>query len=63
MSEFTVDSISYLGWESNYLSIRPPTFFLILSTQFQWAQTYEKDYSWKIEHAVILANNTKSVSS
>ena len=34
LKEFTVDSIKYPGWESNF-SIRPPRFFKILSTQFQ----------------------------
>ena len=42
LKEFIVDSINYLGWESNF-SIRPPRVFKILSTQFQWTQTSERD--------------------
>ena len=37
-----MDSINYLGWESNF-SIRPPRVFKILSTKFQWTQIIERD--------------------
>ena len=42
MKEFIVDSINYLGWESNFF-IRPPRVFKILSTKFQSTQTIERD--------------------
>ena len=41
LKEFNVDSMNYLGWESNF-SIRPPRVFKILSTKFQWTQTIER---------------------
>ena len=53
MKELTLDSINYLGWESNF-SIRPPRFFNIS----QW-----EILSWMTTYAMILANNTKWVSS
>ena len=51
-----MDSINYLGWESNF-SIRPPRVFKILSTKFQWTQTIERDLAER--SAMILGNNTK----
>ena len=53
-----MDSINYLGWESNF-SIRPPRVFKILSTKFQWTQTIEKDLVERSAYAMILGNNTK----
>ena len=52
LKECTLDSINYLGWESN-ISISPLRFFEIS----QWVRL-----SWKIAYAMILANNTKWVS-
>ena len=52
-----MDSINYLGWESNF-SIRPPRVFKILSTKFQWTQTIEKDLVERSAYAMNLANNT-----
>ena len=53
-----MDSINYLGWESNF-SIRPPRVFKILSTKFQWTQTIEKDLVEISAYAIILGKNTK----
>ena len=50
-----MDSISYLGGESNY-SIRPPRAFKILPTKFQWTQTIKKDLVERSAYAVILVN-------
>ena len=61
LKEFIVESINYLGWESD-LSIRPPRFFkycleVSMNTN-QW-----KRLSWKTVYSMILANNnTKWVS-
>ena len=52
-----MDSINYLGWESNF-SIRPPRVFKTLSTKFQWTQTIERDLVARSAYAMILANNT-----
>ena len=51
-----MDSINYLGWESNF-SIRPPRVFKILSTKFQWTQTIEKDSVERSAYAVIIVNH------
>ena len=56
LKEFIVDSINYLGWESNF-SIRPPRVFKILSTKFQWTQTIEKDSVERSAYAVIIVNH------
>ena len=53
-----MDSINYLGWESNF-SIRPPRVFKILSTKFQWTQTIERDLVERSAYAMILGKNTK----
>ena len=53
-----MDSINYLGWESNF-SIRPPRVFKILSAKFQWTQTIERDLVERSAYAMILGNNTK----
>ena len=53
-----MDSINYLGWESNF-SIRPPRVFKILSTKFQWTQTIERDLVERSGYTMILGNNTK----
>ena len=53
-----MDSINYLGWESNF-SIRPPRVFKILSTKFQWTQTIERYLVERSAYAMILGNNTK----
>ena len=53
-----MDSINYLGWESNF-SIRPSRVFKILSTKFQWTKTIETDLVERPAHAMNLANNTK----
>ena len=53
-----MDSINYLGWESNF-SIRPPKVFKILSTKFQWTQTIEADLVERSAYAMILGSNTK----
>ena len=53
-----MDSINYLGWESNF-SIRPPRVFKILSTKFQWTQTIETDLVERSAYAMTLGNNTK----
>ena len=53
-----MDSINYLGWESNFF-IRPPRVFKILSTKFQWTQTIERDLVERSAYAMILGNNTK----
>ena len=61
LKEFTLGSISYLGWESNF-SIRLPRGFKILSTVSVNKNQWER-LSWKTAYAMILGNNTKSVSS
>ena len=53
-----MDSINYLGWESNF-SVRPPRVFKILSTKFQWTQTIEKDLVERSVYVMILGNNTE----
>ena len=53
-----MDSVNYLGWESNF-SIRPPRVFKILSTKFQWTQTIEKDLVERSAYPMNLGNNTK----
>ena len=53
-----MDSITYLGWESNFF-IRPPRVFKILSTKFQWTQTIERDLVERSAYAMILGSNTK----
>ena len=53
-----MDSINYLGWESNFF-IRPPRVFKILSTKFQWTQTVERDLVERSTYVMILCNNTK----
>ena len=53
-----MDSVNYLGWESNF-SIRPPRVFKILSTKFQWTQTIEKDLVERSVYPMNLGNNTK----
>ena len=53
-----MDSINYLGWESNF-SIRSPRVFKILSRKFQWTQTIERDLVEGSAYAMILGNNTK----
>ena len=53
-----MDSINYLGWESNF-SLRPPRVFEILSKKFQWTQKIEKDLVERSANAIILGNNTK----
>ena len=53
-----MDSINYLGWESNF-SVRPPRVFKTLSTKFQWTQTIEKDLVERSVYAMILGNNTE----
>ena len=58
LEEFIVDSINYLGWESNF-SFRPPKVFKILSTKFQWTQTIEADLVERSAYAMILGSNTK----
>ena len=58
LKEFIVDSIKYLGQESNF-SIRPPRDFKILSTKFQWTQTIERYLVERSAYAMILGNNTK----
>ena len=53
-----MDSINYLGWESNF-SVRPPRVFKILSAKFQWTQTIEKDLVERSVYSMILGNNTE----
>ena len=53
-----MDSINYLGWESNF-SIRPPRVFKILSTKFQWTQTIERDLVERPAYEMILGHITK----
>ena len=53
-----MDSINYLGWESNF-SIRPTRVFKILSTKFQWTQNIERDLVERSAYEIILGNNTK----
>ena len=55
-----MDSINYLGWESNF-SIRPPRVFKILSAKFQWTQTIERDLVERSAYAMISGNNTKFI--
>ena len=56
-----MDSINYLGWESNF-SIRLPRGFKILSTVSVNTKQWER-LSWKTAYAMILGNNTKPVPS
>ena len=53
-----MDSIKYLGWESDF-SIRPPRVCKILSTKLQWTQTIKTDLLERSAYAMILGNNTK----
>ena len=53
-----MNSIKYLGWESNF-SIRPPRVFKISSTKFQWTQKIERDLVVRSAYAMILGKNTK----
>ena len=53
-----MDSINYLGWESNF-SIRTPRVFKILSTKFQWTETIERDVVEKSVYTMVLGCNTK----
>ena len=53
-----MDSINYLGWESNF-SIRPARVFKILSTTFHWTQTIERDLVERSANAMILGNDKK----
>ena len=57
---FALDSLNYLGWEWNF-SIRLPRGFKILSTVSVNTKQSER-LSWKRAYAMILGNNTKSVS-
>ena len=50
-----MDSINFLGWESNF-SIRLPRVFKTLSTKFQWTQTIEEDLVERSAYAVILVS-------
>ena len=53
-----MDRITYIGWESN-LSIRPQKYCLhSFNEQHQWERL-----NWKPIYSMILANNTKGVSS
>ena len=62
MKEFIVETINYLGWESD-LSIRPPRFFKYCLEVSMNTNQWEK-LSWRTVYSMILANNnTKSVSS
>ena len=53
-----MDSINYLGWESNF-SIRPPRVFKILSTKFQRTENIERDLVERSAYAMVLGNNAK----
>ena len=53
-----MENINYLGWESNF-SIRSPRVFKILSRNFKWTQTIERDLAERSTYAMILGNNTK----
>ena len=55
-----MDSINYLGWESNF-SIRPLRVFKIHPTKFQWTQSLngERDLVERSAYTIILGNNTK----
>ena len=53
-----MDSINYFGLESNF-SIRPQRVFKILTTEFQWTQTIERDLVERSAYAMILGNNAK----
>ena len=55
--------MGWIGWESNYLSVRLPRVLHILSTQFQWTQISERDFSPETVYAMVLANSTKWVTS
>ena len=55
-----MDSINYLGWESNF-SIRPPRFFKNLPTKFQWTKAIERDLVARSTYAMILGINTKFI--
>ena len=46
-----MDSINYLGCETNF-SIRPPRVFKILSAKFQWTQTIERDLVERLTYAI-----------
>ena len=62
LKEFIVESINYLGWESD-LSIRPPRFFKYCLEVSMNTNQWER-LSWKTVYSMILANNnTKWVSS
>ena len=53
--EFIVESISYLGWESN-LSIRPPKFFKYCLEVSMNTNQWER-LSWNLIYLMILTNN------
>ena len=53
-----MDSINYLGWESNF-SIRPPRVFKILSTKFQRTENIERDLVERSTYTMVLGNNAK----
>ena len=53
-----MDSINYVGWESNF-SIRPPRVFKMQSTKFKWRQIIERDLVERSAHKIILGNNAK----
>ena len=53
-----MDSINYIGWESNF-SIRPTRVFKILATKFQWTQNIDRDLVERSAYEIILGNNTK----
>ena len=58
LKKFIVDSINYIGWESNF-SIRPTRVFKILATKFQWTQNIDRDLVERPAYEIILGNNTK----
>ena len=53
-----MDSVNYLGWESNF-SIRSQKIFKILCEKFQWTQTIKRDLVERLANAMILGNNRK----
>ena len=61
LKEFIVESINYLGWESN-LSIRLPRFYKYCLEVSMNTNQCER-LSWEIAYSMILATNIKWVSS
>ena len=62
LKEFIVESINYLGWESN-LSIIPPRFFKCCLEVSMNTNQWER-LSWKTVYSIIWTNNnTKWVST